>query len=412
MDDKGHTKMKIKDLLGKYEIPTIKTFAAQPRAQVETQVAESQNDFDYEQFLETVRMLRLAGRDTQADRLMSEAPITTGSGGTLTTGSGAPVQSGTAAPAADAAAAAKAKLSPEQLKWLGGADPTDPAIMARLKKAVPDKPAGGAAAQPAAAAPAAAAPTDTAGAYDDEGNMMPGWSKDENGNPVKVADQGGKTFVEPATQALADKGRQAATQKANGVDANGNNVTMAGGINPETGTPTTVATAPAGGAAAQPAKPAAPAKPAFKADPMGQSIASQLKMTTPDSIKLFQKNNGLNPDGQIGPATTKALQAAAQKMGLTVASGVGTSTAGAGRGGVGGPTAAQLASAPAAGAAAQPAKPAPSVRGGPMQKAAPVVPADKRTPAEIAASKSLAGGESIQRDNAALESMLRIAGLR
>ena len=63
------------------------------------------------------------------------------------------------------------------------------------------------------AAPAAAAP-DTAGAYDDEGNMMPGWSKDENGNPVKVADQDGKTFVEPATQALADKGRQDAAQKA------------------------------------------------------------------------------------------------------------------------------------------------------------------------------------------------------
>jgi len=63
------------------------------------------------------------------------------------------------------------------------------------------------------AAPAAGAP-DTAGAYDDEGNMMPGWSKDENGNPVKVADQDGKTFVEPATQALADKGRQDAAQKA------------------------------------------------------------------------------------------------------------------------------------------------------------------------------------------------------
>jgi hypothetical protein len=44
--------------------------------------------------------------------------------------------------------------------------------------------------------------------------MMPGWSKDENGNPVKVADQDGKTFVEPATQALADKGRQDAAQKA------------------------------------------------------------------------------------------------------------------------------------------------------------------------------------------------------
>jgi hypothetical protein len=113
---------------------------------------------------------------------------------------------------------------------------------------------------------------------------------------------------------------------------------------------------PTGGAAASPAKPAA-AKPAFKADPVGQSIANQLKMTTPDAIKLFQKNNGLTADGMIGPATTKALQAAAQKMGVTTTSGVGTSTAGAGRGGQGGPTATQMASAPApaGGTAASPA---------------------------------------------------------
>jgi hypothetical protein len=49
--------------------------------------------------------------------------------------------------------------------------------------------------------------------YDDEGNMMPGWSKDENNNPVWVGDQGGKTFVEPATQALANQGRQDAKEK-------------------------------------------------------------------------------------------------------------------------------------------------------------------------------------------------------
>lgn len=34
-----------------------------------------------------------------------------------------------------------AKLSPEQQKWLGGADPTDPAILARMRSAVPDAPA-------------------------------------------------------------------------------------------------------------------------------------------------------------------------------------------------------------------------------------------------------------------------------
>ena len=60
------------------------------------------------------------------------------------------------------AATARASLSPEQLKWLGNADPMDPIIMARLKKAVPDLVAAPAAvtAAPAAApaAPAAATP--------------------------------------------------------------------------------------------------------------------------------------------------------------------------------------------------------------------------------------------------------------
>jgi hypothetical protein len=161
-----------------------------------------------------------------------------------------------------------------------------------------------------------------------------------------------------ADQDDADMGAamRANAQAANGVNAAGQNVTMPDGTNPETGEKTTVATAPAaGGQAASPAKPAA-AKPAFKADPVGQSIANQLKMTTPDAIKLFQKNNGLQADGMIGPATTKALQAAAQKMGVTTTSGVGTSTAGAGRGGQGGPTATQMAQAPAAGGqAASPA---------------------------------------------------------
>jgi hypothetical protein len=39
---------------------------------------------------------------------------------------------------AESPEAIKASLSPEQLKWLGGADPTDPYIMNRLKSAVPD----------------------------------------------------------------------------------------------------------------------------------------------------------------------------------------------------------------------------------------------------------------------------------
>ena len=59
---------------------------------------------------------------------------------------------------AESPEAIKASLSPAQLKWLGGADPTDPNIMKRLKNAVPDT--APAAAAPAAAAPAASTPID------------------------------------------------------------------------------------------------------------------------------------------------------------------------------------------------------------------------------------------------------------
>ena len=37
----------------------------------------------------------------------------------------------------------RSRLSPEQIKWLGDQDPTDPQVMARLKAAVPDKPSSG-----------------------------------------------------------------------------------------------------------------------------------------------------------------------------------------------------------------------------------------------------------------------------
>ena len=44
-------------------------------------------------------------------------------------------------------------------------------------------------------------------AYDDEGNLLPGYTLTENNDPVYV----GNGFVEPATQALADQGRAAVT---------------------------------------------------------------------------------------------------------------------------------------------------------------------------------------------------------
>jgi hypothetical protein len=43
-------------------------------------------------------------------------------------------------------------------------------------------------------------------AYDDEGNLLPGYTLDENNNPVYI----GNGFVEPATQQLADQARVAA----------------------------------------------------------------------------------------------------------------------------------------------------------------------------------------------------------
>jgi len=46
--------------------------------------------------------------------------------------------------------------------------------------------------------------------YDDDGNLNPGWSLDEDNNPVYV----GGNFVEPATQASADASRAAATTAA------------------------------------------------------------------------------------------------------------------------------------------------------------------------------------------------------
>ena len=51
-----------------------------------------------------------------------------------------------------------------------------------------------------------ASPATVGIAYDDEGNLMPGYTLDENNNPVYI----GNGFVEPATQAQADADRVAA----------------------------------------------------------------------------------------------------------------------------------------------------------------------------------------------------------
>jgi len=90
-------------------------------------------------------------------------------------------------------AAFKASLTPSQLKWASGVDLSDPIIRARIPKPQPgEKPAG-----------------TPVGGVDDEGNVMPGFTQDEQGNVVKTD----PNFVEPATQKLAQQGRQAAKEK-------------------------------------------------------------------------------------------------------------------------------------------------------------------------------------------------------
>lgn len=83
--------------------------------------------------------------------------------------------------------------------------PVDPAVD-------PDSGSADQLAEPAAsevrtsAAPVQPGPASGQVAYDDEGNLLPGYTLDEGNNPVFV----GGDFVEPATQALADAGRAAA----------------------------------------------------------------------------------------------------------------------------------------------------------------------------------------------------------
>ena len=214
---------------------------------------------------------------------LDEAPVTSGSGAPVTSGSGAPVQSGTAAPAADAAAAAKAKLSPEQLKWLGGADPTDPFIMARLKKAVPDAPGattpsvmkpapGGAGTKPTdpAAAPAVA-PGGVQAMGDDDGNTMitkPDGTVQVVGPDGKPLANGGKvdtgaatkpsaTGTPPAGGAGGDAAVKATREK---LTALLDKLEKTGGVSGSAPAPAAPAPAPkkpATGAATKPAAPAA-----------------------------------------------------------------------------------------------------------------------------------------------------------
>lgn len=98
------------------------------------------------------------------------------------------------------AATARASLSPEQLKWLGNADPMDPIIMARLKKAVPDSVAAPAAvtAAPAAATPAAPAAATPAATPVADAVAASGQPDDVTGVDAAVAANAAQATTPPA----------------------------------------------------------------------------------------------------------------------------------------------------------------------------------------------------------------------
>lgn len=238
----------------------------------------------------------------------------------------------------------KATLSPEQLKWLGGANPADPIIMSRLKAAVPDAP------KPAAQ------PVDPNSAAELGAAMR---ANAAGGNSTSAATGVGNPGEEAAAQAAADK-------PAGSFDSFGNPV-AAGSAAATNADPTGLAQAqqdvnaaqaapakPAGGAA-QPAK--APGKgPAVSPSIVGYASSMGLyKNGKPDveAIKKFQRDNGLKDDGIIGPNTSGAILSA-QKPG----------NAGSGRGGQGGPTADQLAQANQGKPAGGGAQPTPAAGGG------------------------------------------------
>ena len=250
--------------------------------------------------------------------------IKTGSGGIVTSGNGAAVTSGTPAPAPDAVAAAKAKLTPSQLKWLGGADATDSAIMARMPKPLPGEQVPG------------TAPKMTAADQEDadlgaamKANQAAAIGANQDAEDLAM----GQAMTQNAAQAAALA--SGAQDDATGVDA---------AVAANAAAPATTAAAPAVAQSGQ--------APAGKVPP--QPTLGGKPSTGPKGQAWLQKYGAThNPDGtpkaagapQAAPAAAapapynaaKDSQAAYNNM---PNNGVG---AGAGRGGQGGPTAAQSA---------------------------------------------------------------------
>lgn len=388
--------MKLKDILHKFDIPAAKVVAQESTTKT---VANTQSAQTNEGLADAVRMLRLAGLHTRADKLIAEAGVAanqtygpdgkplpqtaaapaTGGSAAQPAPAAAPAATPTAAPAAGATnpwegkdpakAAAWSKMSPEDQKWLGGADPTDNIILNRApNKGKPAAPAGGSAAQPA---------------------------------PVTQ----GSVTATPITTPAASTPQQ------------GHDAAIASGQPDDSAGPTPTATAatpaaPVGGAAAQPAAPVAKPKVMAKPDP---AVLKQQQ-------DLIAKGAKIKADGVMGPATQQAIKdfggAAAQPVAGTKPA---PSMGGAFPSGDATKIDAEIKRFSAAnnmalqsnkdyvaslekkkaGAAAQPAAPANPVTGAANAAAAARGPSGRGAPAPAVAKES-----------ADLTAMLRIAGLR
>ena len=262
-----------------------------------------------EKMNEAIRILRLAGLHKAADKLMEQQLFENPWEGKD-----------------PAKAQAWASMSPADQKWLGGADPTDPMILARAPNK--GKAAAPATAPAAPAAPAVSNPQNPGGMSDEEmlARQNPGGMSDEEvlarqqttGAAATSAATGvGIPGEEAAAQAAADKAMAPGAQDdVTGVDA------------------AVAAQAAAPAAPTQAASPAAPAK--GKSDPKVMAMQQE----------LIKKGAKIKADGIMGPATQNAMRTYGSTPGATpLPAGVTPSTAGAGRGGQGGPTAAQLAAA-------------------------------------------------------------------
>jgi len=207
------------------------------------------------------------------------------------------------------AATARASLTPSQLKWLGGADPSDKAIMSRMPAALP-----GETVAPAATAATPTAPLNIKSRYDGTLPPLPAPGAE---TPVATAPAALPAGMTPAQVDQAQNRTEPAEPAATPVAPAAANATQA-------------ATPP-------PAKAKLPARSTASPAVVGYASSMGLyKNGRPDTaaIKAFQQKNGLKADGIIGPDTSGAILSAAKP-----------GDAGGGRGGQGGPTAAQLAQA-------------------------------------------------------------------